>query len=111
MIVDPSRDQAGADTGQRLPGIACDVSVFDARSWIHRSIWPPRSLTNAICVLSGDHAGSRSTAASLVIRTGTRPKVITHRSPSAVNATMRPFGDTTGVTIPLRACGSVDSSG
>src|SRR3982750_131591 len=101
MITEPPRAHAGADAAQRLPGISCDVSVLVARSWIHKSICPPRSLTNAICALSGDHAGSTSPAAWLVTRTGASPSGSTHKSPSAVNATMRPLGDTTGVTIPL----------
>ncbi len=71
---------------------------------------PPRSLTNASRALSGDHAGSRSTAESFVIRAGTPPAGITQRSPSAANAIARPFGEIAGDTMPLSGCGSVGSS-
>ncbi len=74
-------------------------------------MWPPRSLANASRVLSGDHAGSISTAASLVIWTGVPPAGSTQRSPIAMNAIARPSGDTTGLTMPVSCCGSAGSSG
>ncbi|PYR34599.1 MAG: hypothetical protein DMF93_23215 [Acidobacteria bacterium] len=87
------------------------MSAFAAKSCTQTSMRPPRSLTNASRALSGDHAGSRSTAESFVIRAGTPPSGITQRSPSAAKAIIRPFGEIAGETIPLSGCGSVGSSG
>jgi len=72
---------------------------------------PLRSLAKAIAALSGDHAGSASNAASFVNCTAVPPTGSTHKSPSAVNATDRPSGETAGLTIPLTRCAPVASSG
>ena len=71
---------------------------------------PPRSLTNASCVPSGDQAGSTSNAASLVICTGVPPTGSSQRSPIAVNAIVRPSGETAGLTRPASGCGPAGSS-
>ena len=71
---------------------------------------PPRSLENASRVPSGDHAGSSSTAESFVICTGVPPTGSTQRSPIAVNAMLRPSGETMGLTMPASRCGSAGSS-
>ena len=54
-------------------------------------------------LLSGDHAGSSSNAASLVNCTGVPPTGSIHKSPSAVNAIARPSGETAGLTMPVDA--------
>ena len=95
----------------------CRASADDRRrsatSRTQRFIEPPaapspvegRSDEYASDAPSGDHAGSASTHASRVSRCGEPASGITHRSPTAVNATCVPSGDTTGCTMPRTGCG------
>ena len=66
---------------------------------------PSRSDEYASDAPSGDHAGSVSRKASCVSRCGAPPTGITHRSPTAANATSFPSGEITGCMIPRTGCG------
>ena len=73
------------------------------------SMPPARSDENAICVPSGDHAGSVSTKTSSVSRSGVPPIGMVQMSPSAANAMRLPSGEATGWMIPFTGCGAVES--
>src|SRR5262249_57090673 len=88
---DASGDHAGS-VAAASSRVSCR-SVLLRTSWIQMFIEPLRSDEYASDAPSGDHAAAASRAGSEVSRLGVPPIGLSHRSPSAANATRLPAGD------------------
>src|ERR1700676_3271105 len=103
----PSGDQE-APTSAAVESVTC-LSCPVRMLRIHRLKLPDLSEEYTNCDPSGDQAGSAFTEVSFVSRSGLEPIFISHKSPTATNATCFASGEITGRTIPKAFRGAFES--